>query len=130
MSCPTLAAGYFPRGLPDPAPAAHWMYGLLAALLLFVSVLLHELAHSVVAVAHGLKVRGITLHIFGGVSHLEDEPPSPRAEALIAAAGPIASFAIAAALWALRETVVAVESSIGAIVTYLLTVNAMVGFSI
>jgi Zn-dependent protease/predicted transcriptional regulator len=123
----TLAAGYFPRVLPDQAPAAYWMYGLLTAALLFVSVLLHELAHPLVAVAHGLTVRGITLHVFGGVAHLEDEPPSPRAEALIAAAGPIASFVIAGALWALRETVVAAETSTGAIVTYLLTVNAMVG---
>ena len=85
----TLAVGYFPRALPDLPAAAYWANGLLAAFLLFVSVLLHELSHSFVAMAHGLSVRGITLHVFGGVSHLEDEPPSPRAEFLIAVVGPI-----------------------------------------
>jgi hypothetical protein len=75
----TLAVGYFPRALPDLPAAAYWANGLLAAFLLFISVLLHELSHSLVAIAHGLSVRGITLHVFGGVSHLEDEPPSPRA---------------------------------------------------
>jgi Zn-dependent protease/CBS domain-containing protein len=123
----TLAVGYFPRALPDLGPTAYWLHGLVAALLLFASVLLHELAHSVVATAHGLRVRGITLHVFGGVSHLEDEPPSPRAEAFIAAAGPLASFAIAAMLWGLRAAGVATEGSAGAIATYLATVNFLVG---
>jgi Zn-dependent protease len=123
----TLAVGYFPRALPDLGPAAYWMHGLVAALLLFVSVLVHELAHSLVATAYGLKVRGITLHVFGGVSHLEDEAPTPHAEALIAAAGPVASFAIAAALWGLRESGLATAGSVGAIASYLLAVNVMVG---
>ena len=123
----TLAIGYFPHVLPDLAPAAYWMHGLVAALLLFVSVLVHELAHSVVARRYGLVVRGITLHIFGGVSHLEDEPPAPRAEAVIAAAGPLASFAIAAALWALSRAELVATGSAGAITGYLLTVNVLVG---
>jgi Zn-dependent protease len=123
----TLAVGYFPRALPDLGPAAYWMHGLVAALLLFVSVLVHELAHSLVATAYGLSVRGITLHVFGGVSHMEDEPPTPRAEALIAAAGPIASFAIAAGLWAVRRVGLADDGSAGAIAGYLITVNVMVG---
>ena len=71
----TLAVGYFPHALPNLPATTYWANGLLAALLLFVSVLLHELSHSFVAIAHGLSVRGITLHVFGGVSHLEDEPP-------------------------------------------------------
>lgn len=123
----TLAVGYFPHVLPDLDRAQYWMHGLVAGLLLFASVLLHELAHSLVATAHGLTVRGITLHVFGGVSHLEDEAPTPRAEMLIAAAGPLASFAIAAGLWGLRATGVATGGSVGAIASYLLTVNVMVG---
>src|SRR5258706_4482234 len=91
----TLAVGYFPRMLPGLGQGAYWVHGMIGALLLFVSVLLHELAHSIVAVAHGLNVRGITLHVFGGVSRLTDEPPTARAEVLIASVGPLASFGIA-----------------------------------
>jgi Zn-dependent protease/predicted transcriptional regulator len=123
----TLAVGYFPHVLPELDRAQYWLYGLVAGLLLFASVLVHELAHSLVATAHGLTVRGITLHVFGGVSHLEDEAPTPRAEILIAAAGPLASFAIAAALWGVRTTGLAADGSVGAIVSYLMTVNVMVG---
>jgi Zn-dependent protease len=91
----TLASGYFPHVLPARSPAAYWVQGLTAALLLFASVLLHELAHALVAVRHGIPVGGITLHIFGGVSQLDSEPETPRAEFLIAIVGPLASFAIA-----------------------------------
>jgi Zn-dependent protease/CBS domain-containing protein len=121
----SLAVGYFPRVLPDLPPAAHWANGLIAALLLFASVLLHELAHSFVARAHGLDVRGITLHVFGGVSHLADEPPSPRAEFLIAVVGPVTSFATAALAW-LGARVVP-DPSAGAILAYLAFVNIAVG---
>ncbi|MGH7313439.1 MAG: site-2 protease family protein [Candidatus Rokuibacteriota bacterium] len=95
----SLAVGYVPSVLPDLSPLAYWANGLLAALLLFVSVLIHELSHSFVAPGQGLSVRSITLHIFGGASHLDDEPPSPRAEFFIAVVGPLTSFAIAAVLW-------------------------------
>ena len=94
----SLAVGYFPQVLPGVPQAAHWAQGLLAALLLFASVLLHELSHSVVARRHGIPVSGITLHIFGGVSQLEREPDRPGAEFLIAIVGPLTSFAIAVIL--------------------------------
>lgn len=123
----SLAVGYFPSRLPGLEPVAYWANGLLAALLLFVSVLLHELAHSLVALRYGLSVRGITLHALGGVSQLEDEPPSPTAEMLIAMAGPLASFAIAAVL-ALVHVSGALDATWGsAIATYLLLVNVAVG---
>lgn len=123
----TLATGYFPRALPDLPAAAHWANGLLAAFLLFVSVLLHELSHSFVAMAHGLSVRGITLHVFGGVSHLEDEAPSPRAEFLIAVVGPITSFTIAAVLWAISAASFVQPVWAQAVVSYLVLVNVAVG---
>src|SRR2546427_4437447 len=123
----TLATGYFPRTLPDLPAAAHWANGLLAAFLLFVSVLLHELSHSFVAMAHGLSVRGITLHVFGGVSHLEDEAPSPRAEFLIAVVGPVTSFAIAAVLWAISAAGFVQPVWAHAVVTYVVVVNVAVG---
>jgi Zn-dependent protease/CBS domain-containing protein len=123
----SLAVGYFPRALPELPPAAHWANGLLAALLLFVSVLLHELSHSFVALAHGLSVHGITLHVFGGVSHLEDEPPNPRAEFLIAVVGPLTSFGIAAALWAIGTAGLVPAQSAQAVLGYLVFINVAVG---
>ncbi len=74
-----------------------WQYWVLAAIGtagLFVCVLAHELAHSVVAKAHGIGVAGITLFVFGGVSRLRDEATSPGAEFRVAAAGPLMSLAI------------------------------------
>jgi len=122
----TLAVGYFPRMLPGIDAPAAWAHGLIGALLLFVSVLLHELSHSLVAKAHGLSVRGITLHVFGGVSTLEAEPRTALAELLIAAAGPLTSFGIAAALWGMRESGIAEVGSPGAIAAYLVSVNVAV----
>jgi Zn-dependent protease len=66
---------------------------------LLVSIVFHELCHSLVARRYGLPIEGITLFIFGGVAEMTDEPPSPKAEFLMAAAGPLASFALAFAFY-------------------------------
>jgi len=123
----SLAVGYFPDRLPGLDPLAYWANGLLAALLLFVCVLLHELAHSLMALRNGLAVRGITLHVLGGVSQLAGEPPTPVAESVISIAGPLASFAIAAALWGVGTTGLLGPTWAGAIVTYLVLVNVAIG---
>lgn len=89
-----LALGAFPRLHPDWGPLLVWGVSLVAAILFFVSVLLHELAHSLVAKAQGMDVRNITLFLFGGVSNIQREPPSPKAEFLIAVVGPITSVVL------------------------------------
>ena len=122
----SLAAGYFPHVLPDATPAAAWAHGVAAALLLFVSVFLHELSHALVAIEHGVPVRGIRLHVFGGVSELEAEPPTPRAELLIAAVGPLTSFVIAALCYGLGRALDG-PSWVSALTGYLAAVNFLVG---
>lgn len=91
----SLATGYFPSVYSHFDERTLWLMGGAGALGLFVSIIFHELAHSVVARAFGMKIKGITLFIFGGVAELEDEPPSATAEFLVAIAGPLASIFLA-----------------------------------
>jgi Zn-dependent protease/predicted transcriptional regulator len=121
----TLAAGYFSTELPEGSGDHAWLYGLAAALLLFASVLLHELSHAVVARRADIPVSGITLHVFGGVAQLEREPASPGAEFRMAAVGPLTSFAIAAACWAAVRTWT-LPAGWDALVMYLGRINLLV----
>jgi len=91
----SLAKGLFPqkiRGLPE---ATYWWMGAAGAIGLFASILLHEFSHALAAKSHGIPIRSITLFIFGGVAEMEDEPRSPKAEFLMAGAGPVTSIVIA-----------------------------------
>jgi len=90
----SLATGYLPEALPHLSTVRYWGMGAIAALLLFVSVLLHELGHSYVALRYHIPIGQITLFVFGGMAQMRREPPGPRAEFLIAIAGPIVSFVL------------------------------------
>jgi Zn-dependent protease len=92
----TLALGWFPQALPGQTTSVYWSAGFLATLLLFASVLLHELAHALVARARGLPVEQITLFLFGGVADLKEEPKRAGTEFQIAVVGPLTSLAIGA----------------------------------
>jgi Zn-dependent protease/CBS domain-containing protein len=105
----TLASRLMPETYPGINSAFYWIMGIVGAIILFISVLLHELAHSIVALGYGLNVRQIVLFIFGGVSDIEDQDEEIskdfRKEFKIAVVGPITSFVIAgilaAASWSL-----------------------------
>ena len=109
----SLSTGYLPESLPGLTPERYWAMGGLAAVLLFVSVLLHELGHSYVALHYRIPIEKITLFIFGGVAHMRAEAPTPRAEFLIALAGPAVSFVIGGLCFVFVELAEAIQRQHG-----------------
>lgn len=97
----SLAGGYFPAVLPDLPVWSYWAQAVVAAAMLFASIILHELGHSLVARRHGVEIAGITLFVFGGVSQMKEEPREPGQELQIAIVGPLISVALAAIFWAI-----------------------------
>jgi Zn-dependent protease len=91
-----LGLGVMPAWHPEWSSGLRWGVSLLAAVLLFGSILLHELSHALVGRAFGIRMRGITLFMFGGMAVLEAEPEKASAELWMAIVGPITSFAIGA----------------------------------
>lgn len=117
-----LASVYYPAQFGDWPPVLCWLMGAMTAILFFASLLLHELAHSVVAMRLRVPVRRITLFIFGGLAEIGAEPPSAGAELAIALAGPLANFALAFMLKALR-TVHYADQPLAALAEYLVYMN-------
>jgi Zn-dependent protease len=117
-----LVPRYFPDRLPGAARPELWLLGLAAALGLFGTVLLHELSHALMARRFGIGVAGITLHALGGVTHLDREPDSPRADLLIALVGPLSSFVIATVCGVVHGAST-VAPGVRAMLAYLATVN-------
>jgi len=110
-------------------PHWSWMHysaaGVLCCLLFFVSIILHELAHCLVAKAAGLSVRSITLFILGGVSQIGREAQRPGIEFLVAAAGPFASVVVAAIFAVLWVATRAQLETVGALAEWLAEINLM-----
>jgi len=90
----TMAEGYFPQMHQHYTAPEYWIMGTISALLFFLSILVHELAHSFVALKHGVKITSIRLLIFGGLAQVATEPKTGRQEFLIALAGPATSMAL------------------------------------
>jgi Zn-dependent protease/CBS domain-containing protein len=127
----SLAAGYLPQLYPGWTTLVYWVTGVIAALLLFVSVLIHELAHSFVARRRGMQVSSITLFLLGGVSNLEDEPEKPKAEFAMAIVGPLTSLVLAGIFWGFARLVSDSQSPLAAILEYLALINALLaGFNL
>jgi Zn-dependent protease len=120
----SLATDFFPESLPERSAQTYYIMGTVAALGMFASIVYHELAHSLVARAYGIRIAGITLFIFGGVAELEDEPPTPKSEFLVAIAGPISSVLLGGALYliaTLLET--SAPPEVLAVLSYLTLIN-------
>jgi Zn-dependent protease/CBS domain-containing protein len=127
----------FPQHVPGRPVATYLIMGLSGTFLFFVSLLLHEIAHSLVARAKGIPVEGITLFLFGGMAHTRMEAETPGDEFLIAGAGPVMSVFIALVLggvWMLGggagfdPTVLAVLQYIAILNVILAVFNLLPGF--
>jgi Zn-dependent protease len=117
----------FSGQFPTQSDEVHWVMGIVTSALFFGSVLFHEMTHSVVALTQKIRVRSITLFIFGGVAEIEDEPDRPRTEILIAVVGPLASLSLAiffGVIWFLTANALPV---IGGMAGWLAKMNAGLG---
>jgi len=88
----SIATGILPAAAPGQTSAAYWTAGVISAFVYLASLLAHELAHSIVATRRGVKVEGITLWLFGGVSRFSSESSSPGSQAWITFVGPLTSL--------------------------------------
>lgn len=121
-----LAVGFYPAEVRNWPTWEYWVLGAVTAIMLFVSVLLHELGHSVVAMRYKIPVPSITLFIFGGVSQIAAEPPTASAEFWIAVAGPIVSFVLAG-IFAVIAPVFTSILPLLVLLKYLAYINALLG---
>lgn len=123
----SLATGYFPYRYPDLSPRIYWWMGLVGAVGLFASIVFHELCHSLVARQYGLPIRGITLFIFGGVAEMEEEPPTAKAEFLMAIAGPISSGVLSLSLFGVTAVAEGAGApvSVSGVTAYLAFINML-----
>jgi Zn-dependent protease/predicted transcriptional regulator len=128
-----IASGLLPREAPGLSVLQYWALGLLTSILLFVSVLVHELAHATMARAEGLGTGNITLYMFGGLASLNGQPAQPSSEFKIAIVGPAASFLIGTIFYLAVDLFVygTTHRAIGQVLRHLGLVNwFLAGFNI
>jgi Zn-dependent protease/CBS domain-containing protein len=123
----SLSAGYFPETYGDLPQSTYLWMAVIGAIGVVSSIVVHELTHSLVARSYGMTIKGITLFAFGGAAELEDEPPTPRAEFFMAAAGPLMSLVLAAVFWLLGGALAAagVPTPLVGVVSYLGVINVI-----
>ena len=110
---------------PHWTPVEHYAVGIATSLLFFASILIHELAHSFVALAKGIPVRAITLFVFGGVAQIGREPDRPLTEFQIAIAGPIASFLLSVSFGLVSVLAGGASEYLAALAGWLASINLM-----
>lgn len=123
----SLGADYFPMHHPGVVGAANWLYAVIAAALFFLSILVHEMAHSLVARTSGIPVESITLFALGGVSGLKADATRPRTELAVSVVGPLVSLALAAGFWLVSRSVPADSMALAVIAFYLAYGNLVLG---
>ncbi|MEN6616230.1 MAG: site-2 protease family protein [Syntrophorhabdus sp.] len=123
----SLSAGLFPAQIAGLSIKMYWIMGVVGMLGLFASIILHEIAHSIVARKQGMTIQGITLFVFGGVSEMADDSPGPWAEFTMAVAGPITSIMLSAVFY-LVAIFMKLPGPIVGIFWYLSMINAILAF--
>jgi Zn-dependent protease/CBS domain-containing protein len=121
----SLSTGFFPFEYGDLSTHTYWIMGVIAAMGLFLSIIVHEFSHSLVARSQGMSMKGITLFIFGGVAEMQDEPPDAKAEFLMSIVGPISSLLIGLLFFAVHYAGVQNEwpTAVNGVVKYLAFIN-------
>jgi Zn-dependent protease/CBS domain-containing protein len=117
-----LATRYFPQVAPELSQSTNWIRGAVAALMLFLSVTIHELSHSIVARGYKIPISSITLFIFGGVAQMDKEPSSPKIEMNMALAGPFSSYVLALIFYVIYKSAGDLQG-LKAIFLYLFQIN-------
>lgn len=128
----SLAKGLFPHYYPDLEADTYWWMGIAGAIGLFLSIIIHELFHSLVARKFGMPMKGITLFIFGGVAEMDEEPPSARAEFYMSIVGPLISVVVSVIFYGiyLWGNEILLGESVTGIFSYLSWINLILaGFN-
>ncbi|MGB4705038.1 MAG: site-2 protease family protein [Candidatus Saccharicenans sp.] len=123
----SLSAYYFPQSFQAGQRLHYWLLGIMTSLLVFASVLFHELAHSLMAIRQGEKVEDITLFILGGVARISDEPGTPQKEFVMALSGPVSSFFLAFVFIMISYLVAPYSKPFQVAAAYLGYINAILG---
>ena len=129
----SLSTGLFPFYYKNLSIQTYWVMGIIAAVGLFISIIVHEFSHSLVARKYGIPMKGITLFIFGGVAEMEEEPPSPKVELFMAGVGPLSSMAIAGVFYgvSILGKTIGWGEPVNGVVVYLAAINALLaGFNL
>jgi Zn-dependent protease len=122
----SLAVSYFPAEFNNWPEAQYWILSAVTVAMLFLSILLHELGHSLIALRFKVPVHGITLFIFGGVAQITNEPPNARADFWIAIAGPVVSFVLAGIFTLAQQASISV-APLFTVMKYLAYINGVLG---
>ncbi len=123
----TFATGVLHEFYPDWTDARRWTVGSAISLIFFISILLHEMSHSVVARHYGISVSSITLFVFGGVSNLTKEPQNAREEFWIAIVGPLTSMALSLMFTAGYFILGPIDQGAGGVAANLALINVAIG---
>jgi Zn-dependent protease/CBS domain-containing protein len=124
----TFATGILDEVYPDWSSLQRWVLAAVIAGIFFLSILVHELSHSLLARRYGIPVSGITLFVFGGVSSLTKEPDDAGQEFWIAIVGPLTSLAIGVLLLILFVILAPIEEGASEIAAHLALINIAIGF--